>query len=49
MVRYAEARSLLEAAFEKLTGEPRIKIISSEATHITTIRGGHVVETRALD
>jgi len=49
MVRYAEARSLLEDAFEKLSGEPPIKVISSEATHITTIRGGHVVGTRALD
>ena len=48
VVRYAEARSLLEDAFEKLTGEPRIKVTSSDATHITTIRGGHVVETRAL-
>ncbi len=42
MVRYAEARSLLEDAFERLSGEPRIKVISSDATHVTTIRGGHV-------
>ena len=49
MVRYAEARSLLEDAFEKLTGEPRIKVTSSAATHITTINGGHVVGTRALE
>jgi hypothetical protein len=42
--RYTEASNLLEEVWEKITGKPRIQVISSTGTIVRTLADGVVME-----